>query len=202
MATVKKTSPTSWQFIKPYCLVATLYTGGTTETADNPAGDTFIFDEVVRDTTTISQDENDTTTIENEFSDDPILEIVSLGKFQLAAEVADVQKDILVNFANYEYDATAKKIYAPSAYEITYAKIDLVFKNGTDEDGNDKYKSLCIPKLQLNARMTAESMNSNLIRLNLAGTAKSVALTVNGKSKKKAAYINEDFTMPTETTGA
>ena len=200
--TVKRTSPTSWQFIKPDCLVATLYTGATTETADNPAGDTFIFDEVVRDTTTISQDENETTTIENEFSDDPIIEIVSLGKFQLAAEVADVQKDILVNFANYEYDDEAKKIYAPSAYEIKYAKIDLVFKNGTDDQGNDKYKSLCIPKLQLNARMTAESMSSNLIRLNLAGTAKSVALTVKGVKKKKAAYINEDFTMPIETEKA
>ena len=91
MATVKRTSPTSLQVIKPDCLVATLYTGATTETADNPAGDTFIFDEVVRDTTTISQDDNDSTTIENEFSDDPILDIVSLGKFQFAAEVADIQ---------------------------------------------------------------------------------------------------------------
>lgn len=95
MATVKRTSPTSLQVIKPDCLVATLYTGATTETADNPAGDTFIFDEVVRDTTTISQDDNDSTTIENEFSDDPILDIVSLGKFQFAAEVADIQTEIL-----------------------------------------------------------------------------------------------------------
>ena len=69
MANVKRTSKTSWQLIKPYCLVATLYTGGEGETPDNPAGDTFIFDEVVRDTTTISQDDNDTTSIENEFAE-------------------------------------------------------------------------------------------------------------------------------------
>lgn len=199
MANVKRTSKTSWQLIKPYCLVATLYTGGEGETPDNPAGDTFIFDEVVRDTTTISQDDNDTTSIENEFADDPILEIVSLGKFQLAADVADVQKDILVNFANYEYDSTAKKIYAPSSYEMTYAKIDLVFKNGTSLEGNDLYKSLCIPKLQLNSKLAAESMSSNLVRLSLAGTAKSVAVTVNGHTKKKAAYVNENFTMPVES---
>lgn len=198
MATVKRTSPTSLQVIKPDCLVATLYTGATTETADNPAGDTFIFDEVVRDTTTISQDDNDSTTIENEFSDDPILDIVSLGKFQFAAEVADIQTEILKNFANYTYDSTAKKLFAPAAYQKTYVKIDLVFKNGTDTDGSDKYMSICIPKLQLNSRLMVESMNSNIARLNLAGTATSVALTANGKTIKTAAYVNEDFTIPTE----
>ena len=199
MATVKRTSPTSLQVIKPDCLVATLYTGATTETADNPAGDTFIFDEVVRDTTTISQDDNDSTTIENEFSDDPILDIVSLGKFQFAAEVADIQTEILKNFANYTSDSTAKKLFAPAAYQKTYVKIDLVFKNGTDTDGSDKYMSICIPKLQLNSRLMVESMNSNIARLNLAGTATSVALTANGKTIKTAAYVNEDFTIPTET---
>lgn len=199
MATVKRTSPTSLQVIKPDCLVATLYTGATTETADNPAGDTFIFDEVVRDTTTISQDDNDSTTIENEFSDDPILDIVSLGKFQFAAEVADIQTEILKNFANYTYDSTAKKLFAPAAYQKTYVKIDLVFKNGTDTDGSDKYMSICIPKLQLNSRLMVESMNSNIARLNLAGTATSVALTANGKTIKTVAYVNEDFTIPTET---
>lgn len=199
MATVKRTSPTSLQVIKPDCLVATLYTGATTETADNPAGDTFIFDEVVRDTTTISQDDNDSTTIENEFSDDPILDIVSLGKFQFAAEVADIQTEILKNFANYTYDSTAKKLFAPAAYQKTYVKIDLVFKNGTDTDRSDKYMSICIPKLQLNSRLMVESMNSNIARLNLAGTATSVALTANGKTIKTAAYVNEDFTIPTET---
>ena len=199
MATVKRTSPTSLQVIKPDCLVATLYTGATTETADNPAGDNFIFDEVVRDTTTISQDDNDSTTIENEFSDDPILDIVSLGKFQFAAEVADIQTEILKNFANYTYDSTAKKLFAPAAYQKTYVKIDLVFKTGTDTDGSDKYMSICIPKLQLNSRLMVESMNSNIARLNLAGTATSVALTANGKTIKTAAYVNEDFTIPTET---
>ena len=199
MATVKRTSPTSLQVIKPDCLVATLYTGATKETADNPAGDNFIFDEVVRDTTTISQDDNDSTTIENEFSDDPILDIVSLGKFQFAAEVADIQTEILKNFANYTYDSTAKKLFAPAAYQKTYVKIDLVFKNGTDTDGSDKYMSICIPKLQLNSRLMVESMNSNIARLNLAGTATSVALTANGKTIKTAAYVNEDFTIPTET---
>lgn len=200
--TVKRTSPTSLQIIKPYCLVATVYTGSEAEKADAPEGDIFIFDEVVRDTTTISQDDNDTTTIENEFSDDPLLEIVSLGKFQFAAEVADIQKDILVNFAGYTYDATAKKLFAPAGYEKKYVKIDLVFKNGTDDSGNDKYMSICVPKLQLNSRLLVESTNSNIARLNLAGTAKSIAVTAGGKTIKSAAYVNEDFTMPSETTGA
>lgn len=198
MATVKRTgSGGQIQLIKPYCLVATLYNDG--DTNDEPTGDTLIFDEVVRDTTTISQEDNDSTEIENEFSDDPILEIVSLGKFTLESEVADVQRDILVKMADYTYDETAKKIYAPSSYEKKYAKIDLVFPNGTDADGNDTYMSLCVPKLQLNSQMQCESLNSNLVRLKLAGTAKSVLLSINGKSKKSAAYINESYTIPAET---
>jgi len=200
-ATVKRTgSGGQIQLIKPYCLVAQLYTGADTETPDNPEGDTIIFDEVVRDTTTISQDDNDSTEIENEFSDDPILEIVTLGAFKLEAEVADVQRDILTKMANFTYDSSAKKIYAPNAYVKTYAKIDLVFPNGTDDTGNDKYMSVCIPKLQLNSQMMCESLNSNLVRLKLAGTAKSVLLTINGAEKKSAAYINESYTVPTETT--
>jgi len=197
-ATVKRTGDGGQiQLIKPTCLVATLYNDG--DTADAPSGDTIIFDEVVRDTTTISQDENDSTEIENEFSDDPILEIISLGSFKLESEVADVQKDILTKMANYTYDSTAKKIYAPSAYEKTYAKIDLVFPNGEDADGNDQYMSICVPKLQLNSQMLCESLNSNLVRLKLAGTAKSVVLSINGAKKKSAAYINESYTIPTET---
>jgi len=199
MANVKRTSKTSFQVIKPYCLVAQIYTGGEGETADNPKGDTFIFDEVVRDTTTISQDDNTSTTIENEFSDDPIIDIVSLGKFQFASEVADIQKDILVNFANYTYDSTAKKLYAPAAYQKTYVKIDLVFQNGTTPEGQDKFMSICVPKLQLNSKLMVESMNSNIARLNLAGTATSVALTANSKTIKTAAYVNENFTMPVES---
>lgn len=199
MANVKRTSKTSIQVIKPDCLVATIYTGGGGETADNPAGDTYIFDEVVRDTTTISQDDNSSTTVDNEFADDPILDIVSMGKFQFAAEVADIQKDVLVNFADYTYDQSSKKLYAPAAYQKKYVKIDLVFKNGATPEGADKYMSICIPKLQLNSRLMVESMNSNLARLNLAGTASSIAVTAGGKTTKSAAYINQNFTMPVES---
>lgn len=195
MSNVTRTSNGAIQLIKPTCLVAQIY--NDSDTPDNPTGDTFIFDEVVRDTTTISQDDNDSTEIENEFSDDPILEIVSLGKFKLESEVADIQKDILTNFANYTYDETAKKIYSPASYIKKYAKIDFVFPNG-----DDSYMSICIPKLQLNSQLLVEAMNSNLARLKLAGSAKSVSLTVNGKTMKSAAYVNEDFTIPDETTTA
>lgn len=209
MATLaKRTSDTSLQLIKPLCLVATMYTGAEGEQADQPQGDTIIFDEVVRDTTQITQDDNNTTTIENEFSDDPIMDIVSLGAFQFQAEVADVQREVLTGFGGYTYDAANKRIYAPGTYKKYYAKIDLVYEDGTDDQGNAKYKSICIPKLQLASRMLVESTNTNLLRLQLAGTAKSIKITVNSgtadqpvnKVIKSAIYVNESFIMPTETT--
>ena len=56
----------------------------------NAAGDDYYdLDDVVRDTTSISQDDNDTTDIERETSDTPIMSIVTTGKYQFSAEVAD-----------------------------------------------------------------------------------------------------------------
>lgn len=194
---VTKTSGSSVQLIKPTCLVATLYTGATAEKVNAPAGDTYIFEEVVRDTTKISQEDNDTTTIENEFSDDPIKEIVKLGKFSLEAEVADVQQDILKNFGNYKLDAG--KLYAPASYKETYAKIAFVFPNGTDTQGKEQYMAFVVPKLQLNSQLLIESTNSNLVRLKLAGTAKSVNIS---DTIKSALYIDNAYTIPTATTAA
>lgn len=194
--TTTRVSKKAEMVIKPKALVATLYTNAADEVVDQPKGNTFIFDEGVRDTTKISQDDNNTTTIENEFSDDPLLEIITLGAFKFESEIADIQKDVLVNFGNFIYDEVKKRIYAPGSYVKNYAKVDLVFENGTDAQGNTLYKSLCIPKLQLNSQMLAESMNSNIVRLKLAGTAKAIAITINGKTTKSAAYVNEVFEMP------
>ena len=107
MAKVTNTGAGAFKFIKPDYIVATLFTGSETDEA-KPLGDSFILEDVVEDSTSISQDDNDTTDIECETSDSPIISIVKLGKWQLAAEIGDTQAALLAALCDFTEDATGK----------------------------------------------------------------------------------------------
>lgn len=188
-AKVNYTGKTAQKNIKPSYIVATLFTGS--ETNDTPLGDTYILEDVVQDSVSISQDDNETTDIECETSDSPIVSIVKLGKYQVAAEVGDTQADLLVNLCGFTKDTTGKKVYAPSIYEKKHVKFDIVFKKA---DGT--YSAFVVPKLQLNAKITIESLNSNLGRIALAGTAQDITIKVNEKDFKTPFYTEDGYTLP------
>lgn len=191
---VTNTGASAFKFIKPDYIVATLFDG--TETDESaPKGDSFILEDVVEDTTSISQDDNDTTDIECETSDSPIISIVKLGKWQLAAEIGDTQKALLAALCDFTDDATGKKTIAPSTYKAKYAKIDVVLvqPNGTTME------AYVLPKVQLNSKLTIESLNSNLAKIALAGTAKDIALTVGAKTVRTPFYVDHNYSLPTTT---
>ena len=165
------------KFIKPDYIVATLFDGTEVDEA-SPKGDSYILEDVIEDTTSISQDDNDTTDIECETSDSPIISIVKLGKWQFAAEIGDTQKELLAALCDFTDDETGKKTLAPSIYKAKYAKIDVV-------------------KVQLYSKLTIESLNSNLARIALAGTAKDIALTVNSKTVRTPFYVDHNYSLPT-----
>ena len=56
-----------------------------------------------------------------------------------------------------------------------------------------------LPKVQLNSKLTIESLNSNLAKIALAGTAKDITLTIGAKTYRTPCYINHDYTLPTAT---
>lgn len=153
---------------------------------------TYILEDVIQDTTSISQDDPETTDIECETSDSPILSIVKVGKFQFAAELADTQKDMLKALMGFTIDGD--KAYAPTSYTKKYVKVAVAFKNGGD--GTDQkpytYKAFVVPNLQLNSKLTIESLSSNLARIALAGTA--MDGEVNGK--KTPFYVDDNYTIP------
>lgn len=191
---VTNTGASAFKFIKPDYIVATLFDG--TETDESaPKGDSFILEDVVEDTTSISQDDNDTTDIKCETSDSPIISIVKLGKWQLAAEIGDTQKALLAALCDFTDDATGKKTIAPSTYKAKYAKIDVVQvqPNGTTME------AYVLPKVQLNSKLTIESLNSNLAKIALAGTAKDIALTVGAKTVRTPFYVDHNYSLPTAT---
>ena len=186
------------QLNKPSHVVVTLYTGA--ETSDVPNGDTYILEDVIKDTSKGSQADNNTTSIECETSDENLLDIVTLGKYEVGAEIGDTQKALLValcGFVTATDKATSKEIcVAPSGYEKKYAKVDIVFPAA-----NDKKVACVYPKVQLNSKVMLESLNSNLGRINLAGTAQNAKMTVTiGDSTEKNIstpfYTIADYVLP------
>lgn len=188
------TNTGSFKFIKPDYIVATMFTGAEVDES-KPLGDSYILEDVVEDTTSISQDDNETTDIECETSDSPIISIVKLGKYQLAAEVGDTQAELLKSLCGFIEDEAGKRTIAPSTYKPIYAKFDVV---QTQPDGT-KMVAYVLPKVQLNSKLTIESLNSNLAKIALAGTAKDITLTIGAKTYRTPFYINHDYTLPTAT---
>lgn len=155
--------------------------------------DTYDLQDVVRDTTSISQDDNDTTDIERETSDTPILSIVTTGKYQFAAEVADTQADVLKALCGFKVDTAGNLMVAPSTYKTMYAEVAVVFG---DDATAAKNTALILPKLQLNSKTTIESLNSNLAKVALAGTAQLGSVTVDSKSILTPFYFNKAYALP------
>lgn len=188
---VTNTGASAFKFIKPDYIVVSLFNG--TETDDKPKGDSYILEDVVEDTTSISQDDNETTDIECETSDSPIITVVKMGKYQLAAEIGDTQKDLLVAICGFTDDATGNRTIAPSTYKPMYAKVDVV---QIQSDGS-KMEAYTLPKVQLNSKTLIESLNSNLARISLAGTAHNVDLTIGAKTYKTPFYVDHNYSLPT-----
>lgn len=192
MSKVINTGTNSFKFIKPDYIVATLFTGAEDDES-KPKGDSYILEDVVEDSTSISQDENETTDVECETSDSPIISIVKLGKWQLAAEIGDTQAELLKALCGFTEDTAGNRTLAPSIYKALYAKIDVV---QVQSDGT-KMEAYVLPKVQLNSKLTIESLNSNLARIALAGTAKDIALTVGGKTVRTPFYVDHNYSLPT-----
>ena len=60
-----------------------------------------------------------------------------------------------------------------------------------------KMEAYTLPKVQLNSKLTIESLNSNLAKIALAGTAKDIALTVGGKTVRTPFYVDHNYALPT-----
>lgn len=186
---VNKTGATAKKFTKPSYIVATMFTGA--EENDTPSGDSFILEDVVAGSTSLSPDDNETTDIECETSDSPILSIVKLGKYQFSAEVGDTQKDLLVSLLGFKAGTTdTKKYFAPAQYKKSYAKIDVVF-----DDGESK-TAFVLPKVQLNSKLMLESLNSNIGRISLAGTAYDANISDGESTVRAPFYVDTAYILP------
>ena len=151
-------------------------------------GDTYYkIGNVPRDTTTITQDDNEETKIENEFSNDPIVNATKLGSYTFATEIADFQPTVLTELMGFEQGTTPDdKIYAPSSYKEVFVEVTLVFQ---DTAG---YMAAVLPKVQINAKVLIESLNSNVGRATISGVGFNTAVG----DKTCPFYLDPTFELP------
>ena len=184
---VTKTGASALLITNVKYLVATLLT------SEGAEGDSYIFEHVLKDTVSMQQDDNDTTTIDNEVSDEPIKEIVRLGKWNVAATIEDVQKDLLVNMCGFVASSDGKKIFAPASYTERFAKIAVALDGGVDTGGKQKLVAFVMPKVQLNTKMILESLSTSMAGFSLAGTGRSIEVEL---GKPTPFYVESDYTLP------
>jgi len=192
MAKVTYTGASAMKLKKPKYIVGTLFTGA--ETDDTPAGDSYVFEDIERDTTSISQDENDTSDIERETSDTPIDSIVTLGAWQVSAELDDLNDDLLIALMGFFKDSDGN-VCAPSSYSDRYIRFEVVYQDPTD---STKLVAMRVPKLKLNARVVLESLNSDLGNITIAGTAQNIKVTDADGNKQDTPFQKvPNYTLPT-----
>ena len=186
--TVTKTGATALLITNVKYLVATLLDSKGTE------GNSYIFEHILKDTVSMQQDDNNTTTIDNEVSDEPIKEIVRLGKWNVAATIKDVQKDLLVNMCGFKTSTDGKKVFAPASYTERFAKIAVALDGGVDSSGTQKLVAFVMPKVQLNTKMILESLSTSMAGFSLAGTGRSIEVE---SGKPTPFYVDTEYTLPT-----
>lgn len=189
MSKVTYTGSIAQKLKKPKFIVGTLFTGKETDDAE-PLGDSYIFEEIERDTTSISQDDNDSNDIECETSDNPIDSTVSLGKWQVSAELDSVSDQLLIDIMDF-YEDVNGNICAPPNYQDKFIRFEVVYKIGVDESGKDQLIAMRVPKMKLNSRLVLESLNSNLGKITIAGTAQNIR--VNKGTESAPVYENTPF---------
>lgn len=184
---VTKTGASALLITNVKYLVATLLGSDGTE------GDSYIFEHVLKDTVSMQQDDNDVTSVDNEVSDEPIKEIVRLGKWNVNATIEDVQKDLLVNLCGFVASTDGKKLYAPSSYTERFAKIAVALDGGIDSGGKQKLVAFVMPKVQLNTKMILESLSTSMAGFSLAGTGRSLEVET---GKPTPFYVDTEYTLP------
>lgn len=145
----------------PKFLYVTPYVDG------KPGTKTWQCMDIIRDSTTITQEDNTENPIENELSSTPIINNIQAGNYTFTTEIGDLQAELLKDLLGFTI-GTDKNAYAPDGYVEKFARIDMVFQNGS------KFTAVVLPKLQLSPTITLDSMSTSIGRIALSGSAQAV----------------------------
>lgn len=125
---------------------------------------------IVADSTSIKRAESNTAPIDCETSDDSILDIVTLGKWDISMESADVGDKIIEKCLGFVKFGSG--FAAPTTYKRKYARIDVVMENDT----------LIAPRVNLDPNLDISTLKTGVGKGFIKGNCKDALLTLNDKS--------------------
>lgn len=186
---VTKTSGTSVKVYNPKFLYITPFSG-------NAKGETtYSVEDIIQDSTTISQDDAEENAVNNELKAEPIINNIKAGNFTFSTSVGDMQPDLLKALVGYTIGTTDTKCaYAPAGYTEVFAEIAMVFETG------GKYIACIMPKVQLNSKVTLESMSSSVGTIAISGIGYTLEVKESDSTTKHITpfYVDTDYTLPDE----
>ena len=150
----------------------------------------YKIDDVVRDSTQLTQGDAEETKVDNEFSASPIVNNVKPGSYTFATSIGDMQPDLLKDIVGFTVDEVSSKIYAPNTYKEVFAEITLVFQTG------GKNVACILPKVQLNPKVTIESINTSVGKIDINGVGFDLSVKDGGNSYTTPFLVDPDFTDP------
>lgn len=189
MATIS-TGTTALKVYNPKFMLFTPYVFNEETDQFEKGSQVYRIENIVRDTTTITQEEPEETRVDNELSADPIINNVVAGAYTFATNVGDLSSTILSTLAGFE--KVNNKVFAPAGYKEVYTEIALVFETG------GKYVAAVLPKVQLNATVLIESINTSVGQVAVAG----VAYKETVGDRETPFYIDTNYTVPSDIAPA
>ena len=147
----------------------------------------YKMEDVIRDSTTITQEDAEENAVENEFGSAPIVNNIKPGNYTFTTSIGDMQPDLLEKIAGYKKDGTSGKVYAPEAYTEVFAEVILVFQTG------GKNVACIMPKVQLNPKVTLESINTSVGKIDINGIGYMLEVTDGMAKYTTPFYVDPDW---------
>lgn len=155
---------------------------------------------IIADTVAISQDDPESSETACETRDEPIIESVTLGKYQVTMDSADISYDILETCMGFEKIGEGDGIaaLAPASYVKKYVQIEVEMQDAT----------FVAPRVLLTSKIDASSLKTGVAKGTLSGSAYSAKVKVAASSsalssaaEKTTPFFVKDVTAVHSVTG-
>ena len=155
-----------------------LFTPLTIDASGNVTEGTAIdLDSIIADTVELTQEDPETNTIDCETSDSPIYETVTLGKYTITMDSADISTTFLENVL--KFTNVGNGYAAPSSYVETYAKIEVQMLN----------MNLVLPKVSMASKLDASSLKTDVMKGTITGTAYDAKIKVGSSGPVTTPFV-------------
>ena len=136
---------------------------------------------VIADTVSLTQEDPSSESIDCETRDEPIMESVTLGRWTITMDSADINYDILEKLLGFTKigDPTVIGAAAPSSYVKKYVMIEIEFADG----------KFVLPRVLMTSKIDASSLKTSVAKGTISGTAYSARVTVGEEDPVETPYL-------------